>query len=264
MRNKIASLKPHDDVGQVSLHADMTALASLTTASGKKIVALETWLVKLHEWCWGLRKSMKKGKSTATKQEIAEMKFQLSGAKLDFADAMDRIREGAWKEQERRQRTRIWMARHIRTREDDIEDDEVGKMLKAAELGAADGVAQHDVISYAGLWALRNPFTELAELTHRMAFLHDDLDTEIVNTVIHGDSKRSTRQSTILSPPPGPQLASQQPMLLYKFNQNQLHATELNFEYGLAREIQLQRARRRKAMVIALLLGEYRCLLIRS
>lgn len=63
----------------------------------------------------------------------------------DFADCMDRIREGAWKEQERRERTRIWMARHMRVREPEIEDQHVRTLLKKAELGAAEGVAQHDV-----------------------------------------------------------------------------------------------------------------------
>lgn len=58
---------------------------------------------------------------------------------------MERIREGAWKEEERRERTRIWMARHMRSREPEMEDEEVRKLLKAAELGAADGVAQSDV-----------------------------------------------------------------------------------------------------------------------
>lgn len=58
---------------------------------------------------------------------------------------MERIREGAWKEEERRERTRIWMARHMRNREPEMEDEEIRKLLKAAELGAADGVAQSDV-----------------------------------------------------------------------------------------------------------------------
>lgn len=44
--------------------------------------------------------------------------------------------------------------------------------------------------SYAGLWALRNPFTELVELTNGMAFLHDDLDREIVDTVTGKEAQR--------------------------------------------------------------------------
>jgi len=58
---------------------------------------------------------------------------------------MERIREGAYKEQQKRARTRVWMARHIRSREPEIEDDDVKGLLKAAELGAADGVAESHV-----------------------------------------------------------------------------------------------------------------------
>lgn len=58
---------------------------------------------------------------------------------------MERIREGAYKEQQKRERTRIWMARHIRHREPDIDDKDVKGLLKAAELGSADGVAASHV-----------------------------------------------------------------------------------------------------------------------
>lgn len=69
---------------------------------------------------------------------------------------MDRIREGAWQEQEHRQRTRNWMAYHIRSRENDIEDIEVRALLTAAELGGAHGLCDSHVTSYAGLWALNS------------------------------------------------------------------------------------------------------------
>ena len=59
---------------------------------------------------------------------------------------MERIREGAYKEQQKRERTRIWMARHIRSREPEIEDKDVRGLLKAAELGAAEGVGQSHVM----------------------------------------------------------------------------------------------------------------------
>lgn len=89
-RNKIVSLKPHEDVGQVSLKADMHALSALTTTTGKKIVALETWLVKLHDWCWNLRRLVKSGQvTTASASEVGEMKFQLSSAKLVSRFASD-------------------------------------------------------------------------------------------------------------------------------------------------------------------------------
>ncbi|GAA5831469.1 hypothetical protein JCM11251_004034 [Rhodosporidiobolus azoricus] len=202
LRNAIVTLDPKVDIGQVSLRADLDSLSSLTTQTGKTIVSLETWLWQLHEWSWNLRKMVKAGQAGETLQEVGEIKFQLASAKLDFADAMDRIREGAFKEQERRSRTRIWMARHIRSREPDIEDHDVRGLLKAAELGAADGVAQSHVTSYAGLWALQNPFTELAELTNGMRFLHDDLDREIVNDATgksrkkRPNSKKSKKKSS--------------------------------------------------------------------
>lgn len=69
---------------------------------------------------------------------------------------MERIRDEAWKEQDRRQRIWIKMAQHIRQNEPDIPDSDVKGLLKAAELGAADGVANVDVTSYAGLWALHS------------------------------------------------------------------------------------------------------------
>lgn len=109
--------------------------------------------------------------------------------------------------------------------------------------------------SYAGLWALRNPFTELAELTHGMSFLHNDLDRDIVDTV----TGQNTSKRVIDFDQPAATVASaQSPMLLYKYNQNKLHAEELDFEYGFAKKVQLQRQRRRKAMVLSLLLGERR------
>lgn len=170
MRNKIVSLKPSVDVGQVSLQADLHALAALTTESGKRIVSLETWLLSLHKWSKDVRKLIKEGKAGETIQEDGEIKFELANARLvstpsssyfpprierliagpghlvqDFAGAMERIREGAYKEQEKRQRTRIWMARHIRSREPEIEDQDVVGLLKAAEMGAADGVAESHV-----------------------------------------------------------------------------------------------------------------------
>lgn len=125
---------------------------------------------------------------------------------------MERIRDEAWKEQDKRQRIRIKMAEHIRTNEPKISDSDVKSLLKAAELGAADGVAANDVTSYAGLWALHSrslaysalqfallillivtedPFTELAELTNGMRFLHDDLDREIVDQVVPRPKKQS-------------------------------------------------------------------------
>ncbi|GAA5989338.1 hypothetical protein JCM11641_002767 [Rhodosporidiobolus odoratus] len=192
LRNMIATLNPRVDVGQTSLRADLDSLSALTTQTGKTIVSLETWLLQLHKWSKDVKKLVKAGKAGETMQEVGEIKAQLASAKLDFADAMERVREGAWKEQERRERTRIWMARHIRAREPEIEDKDVKGLLKASELGAADGVAQSDVTSYAGLFALQNPFTELAELTNGMRFLHDDLDREIVDTVTGKKAKKRT------------------------------------------------------------------------
>ncbi|GAA6035307.1 hypothetical protein JCM8097_008809 [Rhodosporidiobolus ruineniae] len=190
LRNKIVQLDPRADVGQVSLRSDLDAHSSLTTQTGKTIVSLETWLLQLHAWAKQVKRLVKEGKAGETLQEVAEIKYQLAGAKLDFADAMERIREGAWKEQERRERTRIWMAKHIRQREPEIEDRDVKGLLKAAELGAADGVCHSDVTSYAGLWAHQNPFTELAELTNGMRFLHDDLDKEIVDAATGKSAKK--------------------------------------------------------------------------
>ncbi|GAA5887571.1 hypothetical protein JCM5296_002622 [Sporobolomyces johnsonii] len=190
LRNKVATLKPSEDLGQESLRADLDSLAALTTQSGRAIVSLETWLLQLHKWSKDVKKLVKSGQAGETMKEVGEIKFQLANAKLDFADAMERIREGAYKEQERRERTRIWMARHIRAREPDIEDRDVKGLLIAAELGAADGVQASDVTSYAGLWALQNPFTELAELTNGMRFLHDDLDSEIVGKATGKSTKK--------------------------------------------------------------------------
>ncbi|GAA5853550.1 hypothetical protein JCM8547_002502 [Rhodosporidiobolus lusitaniae] len=192
LRNKIVSNDPKVDIGQASLRADLDSLSALTTQSGKTIVSLETWLLSLHRWSKDVKKLVKSGQAGETMQEVGEIKYQLASAKLDFADCMERIREGAYKEQERRERCRVFMSRHIRAREPGIEDRDVKGLLKAAELGAADGVAASHVTSYAGLWALQNPFTELAELTNGMRFLHDDLDKEIVDEVTGKNAKKRT------------------------------------------------------------------------
>ncbi|GAA6059592.1 hypothetical protein JCM10212_005091 [Sporobolomyces blumeae] len=292
LRNQICSLKPSVDIGQVSLQADLHSLSALTTDSGRKIVSLETWLLQLHEWSKQVGKLVKSGQAGETMAEVGEIKFQLANAKLDFADAMERIREGAWKEQERRERTRQWMARRIRAREPEIEDEDVKGLLKAAELGAADGVAQSHVTSYAGLWALQNPFTELAELTHGMRFLHDDLDREIVDEItgkkqpkrivyLNGvyskgppkSSKRSssTKSSSGTATPRSSWFASRfgvattaRPSATgpagddfdarFRYIRAQQYATEKDLEYGFARQELLNRMAFRKKMVIALLL----------
>ncbi|GAA5961886.1 hypothetical protein JCM3765_006423 [Sporobolomyces pararoseus] len=293
MRNKIVSLKPSVDVGQVSLQADLHALAALTTDCGKRIVSLETWLTQLHKWSKEVKKLIKSGKAGETMAEVGEIKFELANAKLDFAAAMERIREGAYKEQQKRERTRIWMARHIRAREPEIEDKDVKGLLKAAELGAADGVAESHVTSYAGLWALQNPFTELAELTNGMRFLHDELDREIVDHVTGKDqpkriiyingiysrgrpnlSSRSSAANTesskksFLKPtswfgstpastnatPQGPARGGTDFDGKFRYAQAQIYASEKDLEYGFARQQQLDRLTFRKKMIIALLL----------
>lgn len=60
------------------------------------------------------------------------------------------------------------MARHIRAREPGIEDTDVKGLLKAAELGSADGVAQSHVTSYAGLFALQSASTLAGPLFARV------------------------------------------------------------------------------------------------
>ncbi|GAA5983066.1 hypothetical protein JCM5350_006801 [Sporobolomyces pararoseus] len=293
MRNKIVSLKPSVDVGQVSLQADLHALAALTTDSGKRIVSLETWLTQLHKWSKEVKKLIKSGKAGETMAEVGEIKFELANAKLDFAAAMERIREGAYKEQQKRERTRIWMARHIRAREPEIEDKDVKGLLKAAELGAADGIAESHVTSYAGLWALQNPFTELAELTNGMRFLHDELDREIVDQVTGKDqpkriiyingiysrgrpnlspSSRATdadnSKKSLLKPtswfgsasaststtPQRPARGGTDFDSKFRYAQAQIYASEKDLEYGFARQQQLDRLTFRKKMIIALLL----------
>ncbi|GAA5850523.1 hypothetical protein JCM9279_007528 [Rhodotorula babjevae] len=200
LRNMVVRLDPKVDVGQVSLRADLDSLAALTTKTGKGVVALEMWLGSLQKWGKQVRELVKAGQVGETMKEVGEIKYHLASARLDFEDAMERIREGAFKEKERRQRVRIWMARHIRSREPYIEDKDVKGLLKAAELGSADGVAESHVTSYAGLFALQNPFTELAELTDAKHALPDSLDREIVDEVT-GKSARKARKNVTLNAP---------------------------------------------------------------
>lgn len=182
------SLDPKVDVGQVSLKADLDALAALTTQTGRGIIAIEDWLLSLRDWSKKVKALVKAGQAGQTLEEVAEIKYHIATAKmvryrfLPFrsrgshqlltplsltgfrsshgkASAFSltvcndrlteltrysprRIREGAQQEAFRRERTRIWMARHIRHREPDIEDSDVRKLLKAAELGAADGIQE--------------------------------------------------------------------------------------------------------------------------
>ncbi|GAA6021131.1 hypothetical protein JCM11491_005648 [Sporobolomyces phaffii] len=284
VRNKIVALDPSVDVGQVSLQADLHVLAALTTDSGKRVVSLETWLLQLHQWSKKVKNLVKSGKAGATAAEIGEIKFELANAKLDFAAAMERIREGAYKEQQKRERTRIWMARHIRAREPEIEDVDVVGLLKAAELGAADGVMQSHVTSYAGLWALQNPFTEIAELTNGMRFLHDELDREIVDKVTGKDTPKRiiylngvyargrpnasvsnpvrdgvkqaswTRPRSWFSSRAGRKGGATDFDDKFRYMQAKVYTAEKDLEYGFARQQQLDRTSFRKKMVIALLL----------
>ncbi|GAA6011580.1 hypothetical protein JCM8202_004076 [Rhodotorula sphaerocarpa] len=190
LRNKIVSLDPRVDVGQVSLRADLDALASLTTQTGRGVISIEHWVLNLHDWSRRVKALVKSGQAEETLQEVGEIKFHIASAKMDFAEAMERIREGAQKEAFRRERARIWLARHIRYREPNLSDRDVRTLLKAAELGAADGLQACPVTSYAGLFALQNPFTELAELTQGMTLLGDGLDTEIVRSATGKDTKQ--------------------------------------------------------------------------
>ncbi|BGP21858.1 hypothetical protein Rt10032_c01g0555 [Rhodotorula toruloides] len=182
LRNKIVKLDPKVDVGQVSLCSDLDALAALTTQTGKGIVSLETWLRQLSDWSFDVEGLVKQGKLSETQAEIDEIKYHVSSAMQDFREAMERIREGAEKERFRRERTRIWMVRHIRHREPGIKDEDIFGLLRASELGAADGIVKNSVTSYAGLFALQNPFTELEALTRdNMCFFHDVYDDDVVN-----------------------------------------------------------------------------------
>ncbi|GAA5934177.1 hypothetical protein JCM3775_006927 [Rhodotorula graminis] len=294
LRNMVVRLDPKVDVGQVSLRADLDSLAALTTKTGKGVVALETWLGALQKWGKQVRELVKAGQVGETMKEVGEIKYHLASARLDFEDALERIREGAFKEKERRQRTRIWMARHIRSREPYIEDKDVKGLLKAAELGSADGVAQSHVTSYAGLFALQNPFTELAELTNAKHALPDSLDREIVDEVT-GKSARKARKIVMgtttssrtsskrasAKKPSGKSSSSSRPVATStgtwgsrfgllagtrdrtsddpferKFNyiQQEQFGTEKDLEYGFARQKQQERINRRKKLTIALLL----------
>ncbi|KAL8276504.1 hypothetical protein RQP46_011105 [Phenoliferia psychrophenolica] len=269
LRKKITKISPEEDVGQVSIKADLDALASLTTDSGKAILSLETWLTALYARGKNLRALVKSGSVDFTPEEVGEVKFQISSAKLDFADAMERIRDEAWKEQERRQRIRIKMARHIRWSEPGITDSEIKSLLKAAELGAADGVAANDVTSYAGLWALHNPFTELSELTNGMRFLDDDLDREIIDQAVSSvkpnrkqpsNPKSSLRAPTKSRksrgpPPPAPFFGSRLTFLSAsaKIKPSESSIAEKDLPYTYAQERRLERANRRKKIVITLL-----------
>lgn len=82
LRKKITKISPEEDVGQVSIKADLDALASLTTDSGKAILSLETWLTALYARGKKLRALVKSGSADFTPEEVGEVKFQISSAKL--------------------------------------------------------------------------------------------------------------------------------------------------------------------------------------
>ncbi|KAI5480027.1 hypothetical protein MNV49_001992 [Pseudohyphozyma bogoriensis] len=268
LRKKISKIDPWEDVGGISTRADLDSLSALTTQTGRSIASLENWLTALHKQTKGMRAAVKAKQSTIKPQEIGELKFQISSAKLDFADALERIREGAWQEQEHRQRVRLWMARHIRAREVDIEDDEVKSLLKASELGAADGVANNDVTSYAGLWALNNPYTELEVITSSSRWLHDDLDQEIMDKIIPQNGKKKSSRSKVKSsksapPPPVKAKFYGSRASLYSSNMtadarirylnSEVDGAERDLVYGFPRQKQLERSSQRKKLIIALL-----------
>ncbi|KAK4054772.1 hypothetical protein OIV83_000696 [Microbotryomycetes sp. JL201] len=232
IRNKIVTLSPKQDPDQKSLRAMLNGQASLVNDTGRRIVALEQWLMGLYNWMRDLRAATKRGETAASLQDAAEVKYQISSARLDFADAMSRVREGAWKEEERRERTRLWMARHMRFREPDWDDDQVRKTLKAAEIDSARGIGKNlqDVTSYAALFALRNPFTELAELTRGMDLMKEALDREIVDEVIHNKPPRSSVGSVTGGTG------------VFKYHVvDDKHLESLDFEYGFARGQRKQR-----------------------
>ncbi|KAM0753688.1 hypothetical protein T439DRAFT_332249 [Meredithblackwellia eburnea MCA 4105] len=270
LRKKIASIDPQEDIGSVSIKSDLDAQSHLVTDTGRAILSLETWLTALVNRNKALRALVKSGEAKFRPEEIGEVKFQLASAKLDFADGMERIREYAWKEQEKRMRTRMKIARHIRANEPMIPDKDVKALLKAAELGAAEGIEQNDVTSYAGLWALHNPFTELAELTSGMKFLHDNLDSEIVDQIVPKLPGKKTKKSN--SPEIRPNPRDDPPSfggsrLSYfsrvinhgndrmKALEQEVDGAEKNVQYGFAEQQRLERSIRRKKLIVALLLS---------
>lgn len=82
MRNLIVQLDPRVDVGQVSLESDLSALAALTTDSGKRIVSLEQWLLQLNKWSKRVGQLVKSRKAGETLAEVGEIKFEIANAKL--------------------------------------------------------------------------------------------------------------------------------------------------------------------------------------
>ena len=156
LRNKIVAIKPSDDLHSETLQSCLATQAQLVNTAGRKIVMLENALDTLLKQNKDLGKAVKAGRASYRPEEISEVRSKLSSAKVDFADAMERIREGAWKEQRRRERVRIWIAGHIREREPYISDDDVDDLLKRADLGSAKGVAKvsSDLTSYPALYAL--------------------------------------------------------------------------------------------------------------
>lgn len=157
-------------------------MSALTTQTGRGIVAIEDWLWSLYTWSKKVKDLVKSGQTGETLEEVAEIKYHIASAKMvssreepvytlrvdqhlpcrtsptpwsgescsgticvgvtSISSFAHRIREGAQQEAFRRERTRIWMARHIRHREPNIADRDVRGLLKAAELGAADGIAE--------------------------------------------------------------------------------------------------------------------------
>jgi len=145
-----------------------------------------------------------------------------------------------------------------------------------------------------------DPFTELAELTNGMRFLHDELDREIVDQVtgknqpkriiyMNGVYKRG-RLVDLKSAdgPPSDKNTSKTSLLRptswfgsgsgatsnsngadgfddkFRYVQAQVYASEKDLEYGFARQQQQDRLAFRKKMIVALLLGEASSLLLES
>lgn len=141
--------------------------------------------MQLSDWSYDVESLVKQGKLSETQAEVDEIKYHVSSAMQDFREAMERcvlrlpsrrivhfsrisrltslhlrIREGAEKERFRRERTRIWMCRHIRHREPGIKDADIVGLLRASEMGAADGIVKNSVTC-----VLRSPLSSCPPTT---------------------------------------------------------------------------------------------------
>ncbi|KAM0755964.1 hypothetical protein T439DRAFT_351694 [Meredithblackwellia eburnea MCA 4105] len=175
-REKVIAL-PVDGLYDTKSQPILEDLATLTISTVATIEPLVKDLKVLHTKVNYLGAGS--GKVFVTADETDSAKRRLVEATDSLKGSVETIRASsrvqAFHEEHKREETRIRSARRIQTHMPQLDDEGVIRLLKSAETSGRAPLSTLDVESFAGRWALENPFTELQwNLKHEdLAFLDE-------------------------------------------------------------------------------------------